>query len=242
MNKIIFLLPLILLACSQIPNNLSSSINTNTTSSPTLLPSNVPSITPSPIKTESEILNNMSIQELKIKQDLVIADYDKLNISGFDKLLIEQPKSPLSDEKYFRYISNVGLKYTASAILLKEIKEKSDKLLWDNKKYKEELIKHFQFYKGGTFELTTSNIMIDLANPKHYTIIIKTLNEDEIYRKDFISNVPKDSIRVDSSTVWKGFSIDLVDKEIDYKTGFYVYIINNETSEKYKFKFSPKSI
>ncbi len=132
-----------------------------------------------------------------------------------------------------KYSGTTDIKYKSLAQLIKETTTESEKEMWT----KEDLDKRISFLRnssvGGRISLFVERRTLEAAKTNRYTVIIRDLEENEIFRKKFESTVTPEMPGVVSDDWWNA---DYCDIEKKIKAPFYVYIVESGQDAPFKFK------
>lgn len=131
-----------------------------------------------------------------------------------------------------KYGGVTKVEYYSLTQLIDELKEDAEKQMWPPGKLETSINSYKSFYKGGLVRLYIERITIGAANTEYFSIIIKDLNEDELYRVELDSDIPSYS-----SDNWWNYGYVYVNKKI--KAPFYVYVIDRLQDAPFKFEVTP---
>ncbi len=164
------------------------------------------------------------VQELEIaqvKQDSIedsqIKGYSIRRISGNHK-----------------YGGVTKIEYKSLSQILSETEKNAEKEMWTSKDKQSKIETYKSFYKGGEIRLDIERTTIGAANTEFFSIIIKDLAENELYRVNLDSDIPETP---NSNDYWWNISIQGIDKRI--KAPFYVYIVDRLEDAPFKFEVIP---
>ncbi|PHR49845.1 MAG: hypothetical protein COA32_01540 [Fluviicola sp.] len=133
-----------------------------------------------------------------------------------------------------KYGGATKIQYKSLFQLLSEIEKKAKKEMWTYEEKKSKIDAYKSFYKGGEIRLDIERTTLGAANTKYFSIIIKDLDENELYRKDLDSNIPETP---KSNDYWWNISIEGIDKRI--RAPFYVYVVDKLEDAPFKFEVTP---
>lgn len=91
---------------------------------------------------------------------------------------------------------------------------------------------------GGTLRLDIGRGTIGAANTKWFTIVIKDMNDKELFRKQLDNDIPETPSSGMSGGNWWNIDILGIDKKI--RPPFYVYVADQLQDAPFKFLVSPK--
>lgn len=163
------------------------------------------------IKNELAIIEADSIEQSKIKS------YNVKMLSGKHK-----------------YGGSAKITYMSQQMLLAENEETAEKEMWtdDKKATRAKLIKEFD--RGGRIRLDIERETIESANTEWFTIIIKDMEENEIYREKLSSSIPNVPI---GNRYW--WNLKTIGIEQRLNAPFYVYVTEVGADEPFKFEVTP---
>ena len=162
-----------------------------------------------------------SIEDAQTKQDSIedaqIKSYSIRKISGKHK-----------------YGGVTKIEYKSLSQILSETEKKAKKEMWTSEDLQSKLESYKSIYIGGQIRLDIERITIGSANTEYFSIIIKDIDENELYRVDLDSDIPETP---NSNDYWWNISIKGIDKRI--RAPFYVYIVDKLEDAPFKFEVSP---
>ncbi len=131
-------------------------------------------------------------------------------------------------------VTNIG--YQTKEQLSVQYKQTAEKQMWTEDKLNSMLDLINNNYKGGRLALYIQRGTIAAANTEYFTIIVKTKNEEEIFRKELESNTPNSHISGSryGGNYWWNFGETSIRKAIEIP--FYIYVVDKLHSEIYKFE------
>ena len=179
------------------------------------------------------ILQNYQTEVYKIKKDSLKPEFEKKQALTDS---IEQ--SPTKEGYSIRMISgkhkyggSTKIEYKSLSQILSETEKKAEKQMWTSEDLQSTLETYKRLYKGGQIRLDIERTTIGAANTEWFSIIIKDLAENELYRVDLDSKIPETP---NSNDYWWNLSIQGIDKRI--KPPFYVYVVDRLEDAPFKFE------
>jgi hypothetical protein len=133
-----------------------------------------------------------------------------------------------------KYGGTTKIEYKSLSQILSETEKKAKKEMWTSEDLQSKLEAYKSLYIGGQIRLDIERTTIGAANTEYFSIIIKDLAENELYRVDLDSDIPETPI---SNDYWWNISIVGIDKRI--RAPFYVYIVDRLQDAPFKFEVSP---
>ena len=134
-----------------------------------------------------------------------------------------------------KYGGVTKIQYQSLTQLIADAIKDSEKEMWS----KEKLQSRIDLYKraciGGIIRLDIERTTIGSANTEYYSIIIKDIAENELYRVDLESDIPETP---NSNDYWWNIHREWIAKRI--KAPFYVYVV--EIGQDAPFKFEVTAI
>jgi hypothetical protein len=133
-----------------------------------------------------------------------------------------------------KYGGVTKIEYKSLSQILSETEKKAKKEMWTSEDLQSKLEAYKSLYIGGQIRLDIERTTIGAANTEYFSIIIKDLDENELYRVDLDSDIPETP---NSNDYWWNISIEGIDKRI--RAPFYVYIVDKLEDAPFKFEVSP---
>ena len=133
-----------------------------------------------------------------------------------------------------KYGGVTNIEYKSLSQILSETEKKAKKEMWTGEDLQSKLEAYKSLYIGGQIRLDIERTTIGAANTEFFSIIIKDLAENELYRVDLDSDIPETP---NSNDYWWNISITGIDKRI--RAPFYVYIVDRLEDAPFKFEVSP---
>ena len=129
-------------------------------------------------------------------------------------------------------VTNIG--YQTPQQLQSEILEKAYNQMW-NKEKTEQTLRDFDPKKiSFIIHFYLTRLTINAANTENFTLIVMdSLNQNELYRKQLDSNVPE--IPPYGSSYW--WNYDMIDVPGGMSGKVYIYIIDNRSRDNNRFLF-----
>jgi hypothetical protein len=136
-----------------------------------------------------------------------------------------------------RYGGITKIEYKCLAQVLFDVEQRADKQMWT----KEDKISAIQACKvagkGGQIRLDINRSTIEAANTDMFSIIIKDIDEKEIWRTELPSKTPETPSSNPLGDFWWNIKFKGIDKRI--KAPFYVYVVDRLEEAPFKFEVSP---
>ena len=133
-----------------------------------------------------------------------------------------------------KYGGVTKIEYKSLSQILSETEKEAKKEMWTSEDLQSKIEGYKSLYKGGQIRLDIERRTIGAANTEYFSIIIKDLAENELYRVDLDSDIPETP---NSNDYWWNISIEGIDKRI--RAPFYVYIVDKLGDAPFKFEVSP---
>jgi len=133
-----------------------------------------------------------------------------------------------------KYGGVTKIEYQSLSQILSETEKTAKKEMWTSEDLQSKLEAYKRLYIGGQIRLDIERTTIGAANTEYFSIIIKDLAENELYRVDLDSDIPETP---NSNDYWWNISIEGIDKRI--RAPFYVYIVDRLEDAPFKFEVSP---
>ena len=171
---------------------------------------------------------NLQVQDsIRKVQELVIAQAKQDSIE--DSQIKGYSVKRISGKHKYGGVTEIG--YKSLSQILSEIEKKAEKEMWTMEDKQSKVEAYKTFYKGGQIRLDIERTTIGSANTKYFSIIIKDLSENELYRIDLDSDVPETP---NSNDYWWNISIEGIEKRI--RAPFYVYVVDRLEDAPFKFE------
>jgi hypothetical protein len=178
-------------------------------------------------RTENQTADNKSIaieDSIKKANELVRQDsIDAAQIKGYSV-------KKLSGKHKYGGVTKV--EYQSLTDLIAEAKKESQKEMWTKEKLQSRVDAYKSACIGGKIRLDIERTTIGSANTEMFSIIIKDINENELYRVNLDSSIPNYS-----SENWWNIGFCYIDIRI--KAPFYVYVVDKLEDAPFKFEVTP---
>jgi len=130
-----------------------------------------------------------------------------------------------------KYGGVTKIEYKSLFQLLSEIEKDAEKGMWTKEAKQSKLDTYKSIYKGGQIRLDIERTTIGAANTEYFSIIIKDMDENELYRVNLDSDIPETP---NSNGYWWNIRLQGIDKRI--KAPFYVYVVDKLQDAPFKFE------
>lgn len=120
--------------------------------------------------------------------------------------------------------------------VLQKLKADGEKQMETPEMMKEKVMAYKSTSLGGQIQLDVERITIGAADLKQFTIIVKDVEEKELFRKDLESSVPEYSSSNDN---W--WNLDLIQVGNKLPAHFFVYVIDRLEDAPFKFEVNATS-
>lgn len=134
-----------------------------------------------------------------------------------------------------KYGGSTKIEYNSLLQILAETEATAEKEMWTKKEKQYQLESYKDVCKGGRIILKIERTTIGGANTEYFTIIVKDLNELELYRTKLDSDIPNTP---NSNDYWWNISVRDISQRI--KAPFYVYVVDAIEKETFKFEVTPQ--
>ena len=176
------------------------------------------------------------LEEKKITKDS-IANVEKLLMQQIRQDSIEQSNiKGYSIEKIsgkHKYGGSTTIEYKNLSQLLQDDAKEADKEMRSEVDRNERIFYFKKNYIGGQIRLDIERITIGSANFEDFSVIIKDLNDNELYRYELEPDIPETP---NSKDMWWNINLTNIDKKI--KAPFYVYVVDDLADSPFKFKIT----
>jgi hypothetical protein len=130
-----------------------------------------------------------------------------------------------------KYGGTTRIEYKSLYQLLGEVETQAKKEMWTDQQKLSKLNGYKMLAKGGQLRLDIERNTIGGANTQHFSMIVKDMEENEIYRVDLDHSIPETP---SGNDYWWNISIEHIEKRI--KPPFYVYVVDKIQDEVFKFE------
>jgi len=150
------------------------------------------------------------------------------------------PKQDKEDHRVFNVTKNTDLfminrltrvGYKPYSNLKQDLFRKKSLHKWSKEEYEDELAKLPQ---AGYLEIYIQRISIDAANTKWLTVIVNSIEGEELYRKTLESDIAETPIR---NNLW--WNLKIVPLYFTVKGEFYVYVIDDLYNLRFEYIVKP---
>lgn len=172
------------------------------------------------------------VDSVKIKEKIDRDEYleDSIKYASVKKFVV------IKKEGTHKYGGITKIEYLSIHQLINNIIKQSKKEMWTDQELSKKIGIYKKGFKGGLLNLDIERGTIGHANMDYFTLILRDLNEQEIMRHTFDSDIAETPINNDYW--WNLGSVNIPNK-IQYP--FYVYVIDGLTSDKFKFEVRPSN-
>ena len=178
-----------------------------------------------------EDLINLQVQDsIRKVQELEIAQTKQDSIE--DSQIKSYAVKRISGKHKYGGVTKI--EYTSLSQILSETEKKAEKEMWTKEDKQSKIEAYKTLYKGGQIRLDIERTTIGAANTKYFSIIIKDLSENELYRIDLDSEIPETP---NSNDYWWNISIKGIEMRI--RAPFYVYVVDRLEDAPFKFEVTP---
>ena len=187
-------------------------------------------------KTENKkgpVLDLKAIKEQATKDSIAKAELAEIDLAKEDSIKALDIKGYLVNKisGNHKYGRTIKVEYQSLSQVLDELRSTAKREMWTDHNLKSDLSFYRSIAKGGVVTLDINRGTRGAANSDNFSVIIKDIDEKEIFRKDFVKNRPTYSSKSDG---WWTYCYASIDKRVSAPV--YIYVIDKLADAPFKYK------